>query len=253
MSDRENETTSRPCSRPNVVLISLIGLLLIAGLLALGTWQVERLSWKLNLIARVEQRIHAAPVPPPSRSDWPKVSQARDEYRRVRARGRFVYDEETLVYAATELGAGFWVMTPLALDDGTTVLINRGFVPTDKREASARAQSQVESDTEVTGLMRMDEPKGSLLRSNRPEEGRWYSRDIGSIAAARGLSGVAPYFIDADASPNPGGLPVGGLTRVVFPNNHLIYALTWFCLALMSAAMLILFWRSAARANRDAS
>jgi surfeit locus 1 family protein len=99
----------------------------------------------------------------------------------------------------------------------------------------------------------MDEPEGSLLRSNKPQEERWYSRDVGAIAAARGLPDVAPYFVDADATPNPGGLPVGGLTRVVFSNNHLVYAITWYCLAAMSAAMLILFWRSAAKACRGAS
>ncbi|ASY72879.1 SURF1 family protein [Sinorhizobium fredii] len=252
MSDRENDTTSRPLPRLAVALISIIGLLLVAGLLALGTWQVKRLSWKLDLIARVEERIHAAPVPPPSRSDWANVGAVRDEYRRVRVRGRFLDDKETLVYAATELGAGYWVMTPLALSDGTTVLVNRGFVPADKRSPAARSRGQTTGDTTVTGLMRMDEPEGSLLRSNKPREDRWYSRDVGAIAAARGLSDVAPYFIDADATSNPGGLPVGGLTRVVFSNNHLVYAVTWYCLAAMSAAMLIFFWRSAARDDRGA-
>ena len=77
----------------------------------------------------------------------------------------------------------------------------------------------------------MTEPKGAFLRSNNPAEDRWYSRDVAAIAKARGLSSVAPYFIDADASPNPGGLPVGGLTVISFPNTHLIYAITWFALA----------------------
>ncbi|OAP39877.1 hypothetical protein AU381_10025 [Sinorhizobium glycinis] len=252
MSDDGNETTSPPFSRLAVALISVIGLLLVAGLLALGTWQIKRLSWKLDLIARVEERVGAAPVPPPSRIDWANVGAARDEYRRVQARGRFLHDRETLIHAATELGAGYWVMTPLALDDGTTVLVNRGFVPTERRAPATRSQGRISSETEVTGLMRMDEPKGSLLRSNKPQEERWYSRDVGAIAAARGLSNVAPFFIDADATPNPGGLPVGGLTRVVFSNNHLVYAITWYCLAAMTAAMLIVFWRSKARAGRGA-
>jgi surfeit locus 1 family protein len=226
---------------------------LIAGLFALGTWQVKRLFWKLDLIARVEARVHAAPVDTPVRGEWSSINAAGDEYRRVRLRGRLLNDKETLVYAATELGAGYWVMTPLARDDGTIVLVNRGFVPTQRRESAARSQGQISDETEVIGLMRMSEPEGSLLRSNKPQEGRWYSRDVGAIAAARGLPDVAPYFIDADATPNPGGLPVGGLTRVVFSNNHLVYAITWYCLAAMTAAMLILFWRSAGRADRDAS
>ncbi|MEY9784331.1 SURF1 family protein [Sinorhizobium fredii] len=246
------ESAPPPRSRLSLAILSVIGLLLVAGLLALGTWQVKRLSWKLDLIARVEERIHAAPVPPPSRSDWANVGAARDEYRRVRVRGRFLNDKETLVYAATELGAGYWVMTPLALNDGTTVLVNRGFVPAEKRAPATRSPGRVTGDTTVTGLMRMDEPEGSLLRSNKPEEERWYSRDVGAIAAARGLSGVAPYFIDADATPNPGGLPAGGLTRLAFSNNHLVYAVTWYCLAVMSAAMLVFLWRSAARDDRGA-
>ncbi|PLU35373.1 SURF1 family protein [Sinorhizobium medicae] len=251
MTDLQNETAFRPRSR--LAVVSILGLLLIAGLLALGTWQVKRLFWKLDLIARVEQRIGAPPVPAPPRSDWPNVSPARDEYRHVALHGRFLNDEETLVYAATELGAGYWVMTPLALHDGTIVLVNRGFVPMERRDPKARQQGRIEDDVKVTGLMRMNEPKGSLLQSNRPREDRWYSRDVGAIAAARGLSPVAPYFVDADASSIPGTLPVGGLTRVVFPNNHLVYALTWYCLAAMTAGMLVIFWRSARKSNSGAA
>jgi surfeit locus 1 family protein len=87
----------------------------------------------------------------------------------------------------------------------------------------------------VTGLLRIGEPHGGFLRRNDPKDGRWYSRDVAAIAAARGLSPrlTAPYFIDADATPNPGGLPVGGLTVIAFPNSHLVYALTWYGLALL--------------------
>ncbi len=238
------KATSRPRSRRSPTVINAFGLLLIAGLLALGTWQVKRLFWKLDLIARVEARVHAAPVAAPVRGQWSSINAAGDEYRRVRLRGRLLNDKETLVYTATELGAGYWVMTPLARDDGTTVLVNRGFVPTERRASAARSQGQISVETEVIGLMRMSEPGGSLLRSNRPSDDRWYSRDVAAIAATRDLSDVAPYFIDADATPNPGGLPVGGLTRVVFANNHLVYAVTWYCLSAMVAGMLILVWRS---------
>ncbi len=86
----------------------------------------------------------------------------------------------------------------------------------------------------MTGLLRITEPRGGFLRTNDPAGDRWYSRDIAAIAAARGLSNVAPYFIDADATPNPDGWPRGGLTIVKFPNSHLVYALTWFGMALMT-------------------
>ncbi|WP_027998515.1 SURF1 family protein [Sinorhizobium arboris] len=249
MIESQVESAPRQPSRLSLAILSILGLLLISAFAALGTWQVKRLSWKLDLIARVEERVHAAPVPVPPRNDWPNVNAAQDEYRHVTLQGRFLHEKETLIYAATERGPGYWVMTPLAAADGTTVLVNRGFVPTERREASTRREGQIEGTTIVTGLMRMDEPNGSLLQSNRPRENRWYSRDVSAIAAVRGLSEVAPYFVDADAGLNPGGLPVGGLTRVVFPNNHLFYALTWYGLAAMTAGMLVILWRSVRKSD----
>ncbi|MCW2240277.1 SURF1 family protein [Azospirillum canadense] len=224
-------------SRPRWVLL-LIGLLTlagVAGLTALGVWQLERRVWKLALIDRVEERVHAAPVPAPGTAAWAAVSAESDEYRRVQAKGTFQNDRETLVQAVTNLGGGFWVLTPFHTTDGFTVLVNRGFVPPDKRDPASRAGGHTDGQTTVTGLLRMTEPKGGFLRSNDPAGDRWYSRDVAAIAAARSLSDVAPYFIDADGTPNPGGFPVGGLTVVSFPNNHLQYALTWFALAIMVA------------------
>jgi surfeit locus 1 family protein len=210
-------------------------LLVFGGLIALGNWQVARRSWKLDLIARVDSRVHAPPAPAPGPAAWPSVTAAQDEYRHVVAHGVFKNGSETLVQANTEYGAGFWVLTPLVTDRGFTVLINRGFVPGDRRNAADRAAGAVTGEAAVTGLLRMTEPKGSFIQSNEPQAERWYSRDVAAIAAARGLGAVAPYFIDADATPNSGGLPIGGLTVIAFPNNHLVYAITWYSLALMLA------------------
>ncbi|MCB5204539.1 SURF1 family protein [Neorhizobium sp. T786] len=210
-------------------------LALAAIFVVLGTWQVQRLSWKLDLIARVEERIHAAPVPAPPPSEWPDIGQDKDEYRRVKATGFLDHDKAVLVQAVTERGAGFWVMTPMVLSDNSIILFNRGFVPSDRRDLSTRSAGEIGGTIVITGLLRMPEPGGAFLRSNDPANGRWYSRDVAAIAAAQGLANVAPYFIDADATPNPGGLPVGGMTVVSFRNTHLVYAATWYFLALMSA------------------
>jgi surfeit locus 1 family protein len=209
-------------------------LALVVIFAALGTWQVQRLFWKLDLIAQVEARIHAPPVPIPSRTQWPAVSAETDAYRRVTATGAFRHDQSALVQAVTELGAGYWVMTPLALAEGSTVLVNRGFVPADRRDAIPDGAEP--GTATVTGLLRVSEPGGAFLRSHDPENDRWYSRDVAAIAASRGIMQVAPFFIDADATANPGGFPVGGLTVVRFRNSHLVYALTWYALAVMSAA-----------------
>ncbi|MBA4805956.1 MAG: SURF1 family protein [Brevundimonas sp.] len=208
--------------------------MLFAGFVALGGWQVQRLAWKTELIAQVEARINATPQPAPGPDAWPSMSRDKDQYRRVTVRGVFLHDQEALVQAVTDYGPGFWVMTPLRADAGFTVLVNRGFVSPERRLASDRATGQVAGDQTVTGLVRMTEPKGGFLRANDPAGDRWYSRDVAAIAASRDLSQVAPYFIDADATPNPDGWPKGGLTVVRFANSHLVYALTWFGMALLT-------------------
>jgi surfeit locus 1 family protein len=204
----------------------------VALLTALGVWQVQRLSWKRDLIERVEQRVQApaVPAPDPSRFDAPA-----DEYRRVFLRGHFLNDRETLVQAATRLGGGFWVMTPLRASDGFTVLVNRGFVNASQRQS--RDWARVEGEVAITGLLRLDEPGGGFLRDNQPDADRWYSRDVYAIGSVRRVE-LAPYFVDAEASPGspaPARGPVPGLTVVKFNDNHLQYALTWFTLALMLA------------------
>ncbi|WP_295706652.1 SURF1 family protein [uncultured Brevundimonas sp.] len=203
-----------------------------AGFVALGVWQLERRVWKLDLIAQVDARVHAPAVAPPGPSEWPAVSAERDQYRRVQLRGVFLHDRETLTQAATALGAGYWVMTPLRTDQGFTVLINRGFVPPERRDPAMRAGGE----QTVTGLLRVTEPRGGFLRANDPASNRWRSRDVEAIARAHGLADVAPYFIDADAASDPGAWPRGGLTVIRFPNSHLVYALTWFGMALLSLA-----------------
>ena len=206
-------------------------LVAIAVFLALGVWQVERRAWKLDLIARVDARLAAAPVPAPGPADWPGLTRDADEYKRVEASGRFLDDREVATLAVTARGSGYWVVTPLVTPD-FTVLVNRGFVPQDRRDPATRREGQPEGPVTVSGLLRLSEPGGGFLRRNDPADGRWYSRDVAAIAADRGLEGpVAPYFIDADATANPGGLPEGGLTVVRFRNAHLSYALTWFALA----------------------
>ncbi|WP_447953375.1 SURF1 family protein [Sphingopyxis chilensis] len=212
------------------------------GLAALGVWQIERRAWKHELVAAVDARIHAAPVPAPGPARWDAVNARDDAYQRVAATGTFRHDRETLVQAVTDRGPGFWVLTPLETP-GFTLLVNRGFVPNDRRDAATRAAGNVAGPVTVTGLLRVTEPGGAFLRSNDPAGGRWFSRDVTAIARARGLRNAAPYFVDADASPNPGGYPVGGLTVVRFRDHHMVYALTWFALSTLSLFFAWRLWR----------
>lgn len=218
-----------------LVLFDLAAVMAVAGLVALTVWQTNRRAWKLDLIARVEARVHAPAAAAPARERWPEVSAASDEYARVTVTGRWLEDRSALVQAVTKLGGGYWVVTPLLREDGTAVLVNRGFIPADKRDpANWRARN--EGAVTVTGLLRMPEPGGAFLRTNDPVADRWFSRDVEAIAASRGLPATAPYFIDAERAPDHRGLPVPGLTVISFSNSHLVYALTWGILALMTAA-----------------
>jgi surfeit locus 1 family protein len=225
-------------------VLALGALLVFAGFLALGSWQVHRRAWKLDLIARVDRRVHAPPVAAPGPDAWPHITAANDEYRHVRLVGTFLNDRETLVQASTVLGSGFWVLTPLRAADGAVVLVNRGFVPPQRANPAARGAPEPQGEEVVTGLLRITEPGGGFLRRNDPSHNRWYSRDVRAIAVARGLAEVAPYFVDEDAAParpgerparEPGRWPVGGLTVISFYNHHLLYAITWYGLALMVA------------------
>src|SRR3546814_5177409 len=118
----------------------------------------------------------------------------------------FLDGHETLVQAVTAKGPVFWLMAPRRVADGSIVLVNRGFVDAAHRDPATRSAARSAATVRVTGLRRMSEPGGAFLRHNDPDNGRWYSRDVAAIAAAQGLAGtkVAPYCIDADATPNPG-------------------------------------------------
>ena len=239
MDDR-HLANAHPVRRPAAVRIAatvamLAGIVLFAGL---GIWQLERRVWKLDLIARVDERVHAVPVPAPGPAEWPTITAKTAEYRHVVLKGHFLDARQTLVLAVTRLGRGYWVMAPMRTDAGFTVLVNRGFIPSDQRE-SDRRRAAGETKTTVTGLLRMSEPGGAFLHANDPVHQRWYSRDVAAIAKAQHLGTVAPYFVDADAPPDATTWPRGGLTVVTFRNAHLQYALTWFALALGLGVMAV--------------
>ncbi len=210
--------------------------------IALGVWQLYRLQWKLDLISRVDARVHAAAVDAPAHAQWPRVNRTDDEYRHIRIEGTFLPGHDTLVQATTDLGMGYWLLTPLRRDDGTIVIVNRGFVPTQWRAHPGAVPPA--GAVEVSGLLRISEPGGAFLRHNDPDAQRWYSRDVDAIATKLQLADVAPYFIDANAKPSTSadGYPVAGITVVSFYNHHLGYALTWFGLALLVA---LGAWRAA--------
>jgi len=200
--------------------------------MGLGIWQIERLHWKTALIATVDSRVKLPPVEAPRQADWPSITEENSTYLPVKIQGQFLNDKEIYVTTVAMDSSGYWVMTPLKRDDGSIVFINRGFVPSDRKNQDTRKQGIINGETTVVGLLRYSEGTGIFPRKNNPDANIWYNRNPEQFAEKLRLSHVAPFFIDADKTPNAGGLPVGGLTVISFPNSHLIYIITWFILAI---------------------
>ncbi|MBB5073652.1 surfeit locus 1 family protein [Bartonella callosciuri] len=211
---------------------------------ALGVWQIQRLDWKTNLITSANQRIHLPPIKAPPQNQWAHVTFEKDEYRPVIITGKFLKNKNILVTAVSQDTTGYWVLTPLQTADNTLTFVNRGFIPMDARNDFQNSEQLHTNDsphqhsvtdtkqTTIIGLLRMSEKNGFFPRKNNPDNNLWYTRDLPAMAQKLGLSTVAPYFIDAGKkTATQAALPIAGLTIVHFPNNHLVYAITWFILA----------------------
>jgi surfeit locus 1 family protein len=224
-----------------------------AVLIGLGLWQLHRLAWKEAIIATIDTRAKAPPVPLPPADLWPSLKPADYAYRHVTFAGRFLNDRETLVLHAAADGPGYLVLTPLELATGGIVLVNRGFVPLALKDPSSRAAGELQGEQRVTGLMREPEPRNLFTPADEPDKGQFFTRDPAEIAAHWRLRDAAPFTVDADATPNPGGWPRGATTEIDIPNNHLSYALTWFGLAFGLFGVFVSFAWTRFRANETSS
>jgi surfeit locus 1 family protein len=212
-----------------------------AILLALGTWQVQRKAWKEGLIAVVTERFAAPPIRIPPPAEWPRLDPANDEYRRVVLSGEFLNDKEALVFTtgsslhADEPRPGYWVFTPARLAGGGLVMVNRGFVPEGRQDPATRRAGELSGPIEIVGVMRWPDRPGLFTPAAEPSKNLWFVRDPAGMAQAKGLGSIAPFYVEQESPPAPGGLPKAGPLQPSFPNNHLGYALTWYGLALVLA------------------
>jgi surfeit locus 1 family protein len=207
-------------------------------LVALGAWQIQRLSWKDGLIAHRAAAVAAPSVPAPQ-----TLGEARRlEFHHVFDEGVFLHSKEIHLGATAGPGrVGYQVLTPLQEPGGRVVFINRGYVPARLKDPRRRAAGQLLGAVRIDGLLRLP-PAGRpnwFVPDNHPDLNDWFWVDLAAMAKADKLGRVAGFYIDADATPNPGGWPKGGVTRVELPNHHLQYALTWFFLA---AALIVIYF-----------
>ncbi len=228
-------------------------LLAMIILVSLGTWQVKRMYWKEALLADIQQRIHAAPVP---LSDIEAMARSGGdiEYRTVALTGTFDHAHEQHFFATFQGQTGYYIYTPLKLEDGRSIFVNRGFVPYDMKEPTKRMAGEVAGVVSIEGLARarLNAKPSSLLPENDLGKNIYYWKDLTAMTGAAGLEGenVLPFFVDANDAPNPGGWPKGGVTLIDLPNNHLQYAITWYGLAL---ALVIVVGFAYVRGSRKAT
>ena len=202
--------------------------ILFAILCGLGVWQVQRLHWKLDLIASMNGHLAGAPI---SLDQALKLPADEAQYRRVTLTGRFDHAKEAYVFTTGGGSAVYHVLTPFTANDGRTLMVDRGLVTKERLDPASRAAGNVAGEAQVTGVWRTPDKAGVFTPAPDVAHRIWYSRDLAAIAIADHVALAAPVLIEADATPNPGGWPKGGQTVVDLPNNHLSYAITWFGLA----------------------
>ncbi|MGH6888582.1 MAG: SURF1 family protein [Rhizomicrobium sp.] len=207
-----------------------------ALLMGLGVWQLERLHWKVALIAQIRRNMAAQPIP----LDAALALGDRAQYRPVALSGHFDNAKEIYAFMTGPGGAPVYhVLTPLFLSDGRAMMIDRGYIPIALRDPNSRPGSEPQGRVRVVGIWRRPDKPGPFTPPADLKDRVWFARDLAGIAKAEHLSLAAPALLEATASPLDRSWPRGGQTRVDIPNDHLQYALTWFLLA---GALLVIYF-----------
>jgi len=219
----------------------------VAILIGFGLWQLDRKAWKENLIATLTTRLARTPENLPPRASWSRLLPEGNEYTRVAFPAEFLDGQEALVYTPGSplrpdvKGPGYWVLAPAQLAGGSIVLVNRGFVPLERKNAATRAGGTARGIVEIVGVMRWPETRGLFTPADDPKTNVWYLRDPKAIAAAKKWATAAPFYIDQESPVPAGGVPLPGKLAIALPDNHLQYAITWFGLALALAGVYVVW------------
>jgi cytochrome oxidase assembly protein ShyY1 len=223
--------------RRRILVPSLIALAAFVLLIGLGSWQLERKAWKEALIAAMDARLAAPPVPLPPPPAWSRLTPDDAEFRRVTFHARFEEGRGVYVYVAGSAlrddikDPGYFAFQPAHLDDGRTVVVNRGYVPMD------RTIAWLGGETDVVGYLRWPEARPWFLADTDRSSNTWFVRDPVAMAAAKGWGEVAPFYVDQESPVPASGLPRPAALRVTLRNDHLQYAITWYGLALVLAGI----------------
>jgi len=228
-------------SRRSIAGLAVFSALIVAVLVSLGVWQLQRRVAKHALIAALTERLAAEPVALPPPNQWMQLAPARDEFRRIGFVARFAAAPDAMVYSSGSAirndvsGPGTWAFLPAQLEGGARVVVNAGFVPNslqDRAQQDRAVKPLVTGEAvHLTGYLRFPEKSGALTPA--PDAGKrlWFVRDVAAMAATLGWGEVAPFYIDLEAPVPASGIPKPGPLSVHLKDDHLQYAITWFGLA----------------------
>jgi cytochrome oxidase assembly protein ShyY1 len=230
-------------------LVALAAFLVLVGL---GTWQLQRKAWKEGLMAAMHERLAAAPVDLPPASQWSSLNVDNAEFRRVKFHAQFSEGRGVYVYVAGSAlrndikEPGYFAFAPAHLDDGTTVVVNRGFIPMDQQTGWPAGTM------EVVGYLRWPENRPWFLSETNSASDTWFVRDQRAMAAAKGWGDVAPFYVDQESPVPPSGLPRPASLTVNLRDDHLQYAVTWFGLAAVLVGCFVAWLLTRRRNSADA-
>jgi cytochrome oxidase assembly protein ShyY1 len=249
-------TSAKPRLKPPPGF-GIFTLVMVIAFVALGVWQLQRRVEKHALIAALDQRLAAAPVPLPPTTQWSALNPADDEFRRVSFTATYQARLDAMVYTSGSAvrsdvsGPGTWAFIPARLADGQSVAVNAGFVPNmmQDRGEQDRAVAQLITGQPValTGYIRFPEAAGMLTPAEDRSKRLWFTRDHLAMAQALGWNEVAPFYIDLESPVPTSGIPKPGPLDVHLKDDHLQYAITWFGLAGAVAIAFAVWWRAQRR------
>jgi cytochrome oxidase assembly protein ShyY1 len=236
----------------------LFTLAMLALLIGLGVWQLQRRVAKHELIAALNERLATSPVVLPAATEWSALTAAKDEFRRVTFAATYVAQPDAMVYSAGSAvredvtGPGTWAFLPARLSDGAIVAVNAGFVQNTMQDRAQqdRAAKRLATGAPVklTGYLRFPESAGALTPHEDAAKRLWFVRDHLAMARALGWGPVAPFYIDLETPVPDSGVPKPGPLHVHLKDDHLQYAITWFTLAGAVVIAFGIWWRAQRRA-----
>jgi surfeit locus 1 family protein len=235
----------RPRKR-GVFGLAIIAAVMVGVLASLGAWQLQRRSEKHDLITALTERLATAPVALPPASQWPALTPARDEFKRVTLTATYEHKPDAMVYSSgsavrTDVsGPGTWAFLPARLASGESVVVNAGFVQNTMQDRAQqdRAVAPLVTGQPVTlsGYLRFPEAAGPLTPAENADKRLWFTRDHIAMARVLNWGAIAPFYIDLESPVPASGTPKPGPLDVHLKDNHLQYAITWFGLAAMVLA-----------------